>query len=382
MKIAILHEMLIKLWGAEKVVENWMRLFPEAHLYTLIYDENKVSNIFPKNIIHKSVFKLKTQNVYNLFKKQRLCFPYMSKSVESLDFSEYDVVLCSSSWFAHWAITKPETKFIVYYHSPARYMWDWTNEYKRDLWLNSWWKKYLVRPFLNSQFYKLRQWDYIASNRVDISLANSQNTQNRIQKYYKKDSIIVYPPVETNRFQKNIEEKYDIPFKENDYYIIISALTEFKKIEIAIEWFNYTKKSNLIIIWLWDYREVLENKVVWNNIKFVWWKFWDELVYIVQNSLWLIFPWEEDFWIVPIEAMAAWKAIFAYKWGWLLETIKEWITWEFFSDKNWKDFIEKFLIFDNNNKSWKYIAENCLEQAKKYDKNIFEEKILEIIKSK
>ena len=251
MKIAILHEMLIKLGWAEKVVEKILKIFPKADLFTLIYDEKKVTNIFPKSKINSQVFKLKSQRFYNLTKHQRLCLLFMASSVESLDFSEYDIVICSSSGFAHWAITKPETKFIVYYHSPARYMWDWTNEYKNDIGWNKWIKWYI----LNKLFLKLRQWDYIASKRVDLSLANSKNCQNRIWKYYRNKSEIIYPPVEVNRFQKRIPPnppllKWGIIWEK--YYIIISALSEFKKIDIAINAFNELKNINLLIIWKGD----------------------------------------------------------------------------------------------------------------------------------
>jgi glycosyltransferase involved in cell wall biosynthesis len=378
MKIAILHEMLIKLGWAEKVVEDWLHIFPEADLFTLIYDEKKVWNTFPKEKINKQVFNLNSQKVYNLLKKQRFCLPYMAISVESLDLSDYDIVLCSSSWFAHWAITKPETKLIVYYHSPARYMWDWTNEYKKDLWLNSWWKKAILKPLINKKFLKLRQWDYIASTRVDVNLANSLNTQNRIKKYYRKNSDILFPPIETERFSKKLTKTYNKIFK--NYYIIISALTEFKKIEVAINWFNELKDSNLLIIWKWDYKKNLEKLVTWKNIEFSWAKYDDELVYLVQNSNWLIFPWEEDFWIVPVEVMAAWKPVFAYKWWWLLETVIDWKTWWFFNEKNWKDFIEKFKIFNKNNKNWFFLEENCKKQAEKFSWKFFETKIKEIIK--
>lgn len=378
MKIAILHEMLIKLWGAEKVVENWMNIFPDADLFTLIYDEKKVWSIFNKDKINPQVFNLKTQKVYNRYNKQRLCLPHMAISVESLDFSNYDVVLCSSSWFAHWAITKPETKFIVYYHSPARYMWDWTNEYKKDLWLNSWWKRYLLKPFINKKFLELRQWDYIASNRVDINLANSENTKKRITKYYRKDSKVLFPPVETTRFSKSLKKEYKKDYE--NYYIIISALTEFKKIEVAIKWFNKTNNSNLLIIWSWDYKESLEWIVNNKNITFCWAKYNDELVYLVQNSKWLIFPGEEDFWIVPVEVMAAWKPIFAFKWWWLLETVIEWKTWEFFNNKDWNDFIEKFNIFNEKNNKWFYLEENCKRQAEIFSEKIFENEIMKIIK--
>ena len=377
MKVAILHEMLIKLGWAEKVVENFVSLFPDAPIFTLIYDENKCSKIFPKEKISNQVWKTKTQKVYNIFKKQRLCLPFMAKSIESFDFSEFDLVICSSSGFSHWAITKPETKFVVYCHSPARYMWDWTNEYKRDLWLFSGWKKYFLKPFIENTFFKNRQWDFLASQRSDLIIANSKNTQKRIQKYYKRDSVILYPPVETERFWKILEKNdFQKPFEK--YYIIISALTEFKKIEIAILWFNKLDE-NLLIIWAWDFRENLEKMIKKENIKFAWAKYWDELVFLVQNSLGLIFPWEEDFWIVPVEVMAAWKPVFAYKWGWLLETNIENITWSFFEDKFWEDFIEKFKVFHKNNLEKKYLPENCINQAKKFSKEIFEKQFLELI---
>lgn len=377
MKVAILHEMLIKLGGAEKVVENFMKLFPDATIFTLIYDEKKCGKVFPREKISPQVWKSKTQKRYNLFKKQRFCLALMAISVENFDFSEYDLVICSSSWFAHWAITKPETKFVVYCHSPARYMWDWTNEYKRDLGLNSWWKKYFLKPFIERTFYKNRQWDLMASSRADLIIANSKNTSNRIKKYYRRESKILYPPVETQRFVKILEKNnFEKPFEK--YYIIISALTEFKKIEIAISWFNELEE-NLLIIWTGDFRENLEKLTKKENIKFAWAKYDDELVFLVQNSSGLIFPWEEDFGIVPIEVMSAWKPVFAYKGWWLLETNIEWVTWSFFEDKSWKDFIEKFEIFHKNNLKNIYTRENCVKQAKNFSQEIFEKNFLELI---
>ncbi len=381
MKIAILHEMFIKLGWAEKVVENWCKIYPDADIFTLIYDEEKVGKVFPKNKINPQVFELKSQKIYKHTKKQRLSLPFMAISIEQLDFSEYDVVLCSSSGFAHWAITKPETKFIVYCHSPARYMWDWTNEYKRDLWLNSGIKKYTLWIIINKLFLKLRQWDYIASKRADITLANSHNTKQRITKYYRKDSEILYPPVETSRFGK-LWVKAPLSSQIQDiqewYYIIISALTEFKKIEVAIEWFNKMPNHKLLIIWKWDYENTLKKNAN-TNIIFTWAKYDDELVFLVQNSLWLIFPGEEDFWIVPVEVMAAGKPVFAYRWGWLLETVLEWITGGFFDDKNGADFVQKFEIFNQNNINCTYTIEACKSQAEIFSLSKFEKRIKELV---
>ena len=374
MKIAILHEMLVKLGWAEKVVESLLKIFPTAELFTLIYDEKKTGKIFKKQKINSQVFCLKTQKIYSITKNQRLCLPFMSDSVECLDFSVYDLVIASSSWFAHWAITKPETKFIVYYHSPARYMWDWTNEYKKEIW----WSKWLKWFFLNKLLLNLRQWDYIASKRSDISLANSKNTKSRIKKYYKKDSIILYPPVEVDRFSKKIKNSNK---NKSNYYIIISALTEFKKIDIAIKSFNKIKDKKLIIIWEWDYRKKLEQINSSKNTNFVWAKYSDELVSLVQESSWLIFPWEEDFWIAPIEVMAAWKPVFALKKWWLYESVIKWVTWEFFEDDNWKDFIENFIKFDEKNIKWEYKSENCKKQAQKFSQSEFEKQIKSIVQN-
>ncbi len=374
MKIAIVHEMLIKLWWAEKVVENWTKLFPEAHIFTLMYDESKVWKLFPKNKIHPQVFASKTQKVYNFTKKQRLCLPFMAASIENFDFSTYDIVLISSSGFAHGAITKPEAKTIVYYHAPARYLWDWTNEFKKDNWVQKWIKWY----FMNTLFLKLRQWDFIASQRHDISLSNSKTTQKRIQKYFRLSSEVLYPPIETARFAKKIETQVETPFK--NYYVVLSALTEFKKIDIAVHAFKNISQANLVIIWEWDERNRLEELCERApNIVFVWAKYADELVSLVQQSSGLIFPGEEDFWIVPIEMMAAGKPVFALKKWWLTETVIAGSTWDFFYKNDGSDFIENFIKFDLENIAWKYSEKNCRTQASKFDKSLFENRILGLV---
>ncbi|NUJ97423.1 glycosyltransferase family 4 protein [Candidatus Gracilibacteria bacterium] len=376
MKIAIIHEMFIKLGGAEKVVERLCNIFPQADLYTLIYDEKKVGNIFPKEKIKKIAYT--TQKVYELTGNQRFCLPFMAKAIESLDFSNYDIVIASSSGFAHGAITKPETKFIVYYHSPARYLWDWTNEYKKDIGANTGIKAFLF----NSFFLKIRQWDYIASQRSDIHLANSRNVQQRIKKYYKKDAFVVYPPIETERFGKMIEkEGFQTRFgiEKNSYFIIVSALTEFKKIDIAIKNFNISE-DKLVIVGEGKERKNLENlKGNNNNIVFLGAKYGEDLVELVQNSNGMIFPGEEDFGIVPIETMSAGKPVFAYKGGGLLETIQENISGNFFTKKDGSDFLENFEIFRKNIEDGVFKEELIQKEAEKYSEVVFEENIFQFI---
>ncbi len=369
MKIAILHEMLIKRWGAEKVVESLIKIFPNADLYTLIYDKKKVWKVFPRSQIHPQCHKLLSQKIYNIFWKQRLCLPFMKKSVESLDFSGYQRVIVSSSWFAHGLITHKNTKTIIYYHAPARYMWDWTHEYRREIWLH----KGIFWFFYGKILLNLRLWDYETAQKNDILLANSRTTQKRIYKYYRQTSQILYPPIETKRFAKKIPKKPE----KKAYYIIISALSEFKKIDVAIRAFN-NLSENLVIIWDGDYKNTLKS-LAKENTHFLGAQFGDKLVSLVANSLGLIFPGEEDFWIVPIEVMAAGKPVFALKkWG-LTETVIAGKTGEFFEKANGEDFIENFQKFHKNNLSWKYREDICKKQAEKYSEEVFEKKIKKIV---
>lgn len=369
MKVAIVHEMLVKLGGAEKVVEVFMAMFPDAPVYTLIYDEAQVWDVFPKEKIHLHVFSLKTQKLYHYTHKQRWCLPYMAGAIESLDLSEYDVVLVSSSGFAHGVITKPDTKVVIYSHSPARYLWDWTHEYRESIGMRGAVKWYIYGNFL----LKLRQWDYLAGQRGDLILANSSNTAGRIKKYHRRESQVLYPPVETGRFSLTSSSRswWDAG---TWYYVIVSALTHFKRIDVAIEAFNQMPYRELKIIGSWDHQAQLQEKAR-KNVTFLGRKQGEQLVDIIQGSLGLVFPGEEDFWIVPIEAMAAGKPVFALsKWG-LLETVLPWKTGAFFDDPEGSDFVEKFEIF--HRQLWKgvYSAKDCQKQAQRFDTQVFIDKL-------
>lgn len=374
-KIAILHEMLVKFWGAEQVVKVLKNMYPEADLYTLIYDEKKLAKHFPKKDIHPSCFSLWSQRVYSLTKKQRLCLPFMPKSVESLDFSEYDIVIVSSSAIAHWLITKPETKIILYYHAPARYLWDWTHESQKSLSISKGLLWYFYKNFLK----ELRIWDYIASQRESIKIANSKTTQKRLQKYYRVNSQVIFPPVDISLFTKKAKKKDVSTITQNskDYYLIVSALSEFKKIEIAVQAFN-TLGYTLVIVGEGSYKATLQSQAQ-KNIIFAGVQYWDDLAALYQNSQAIIFPGEEDFWIVPIEAMASGKSVFAFWKWWVTETIIAGSTWEFYFQEDGSDFIETFEIFHKKLLRNHYKKTACRAQAENFSTETFISQIDELV---
>ncbi|MDD2487553.1 MAG: glycosyltransferase [Candidatus Gracilibacteria bacterium] len=369
MKVAVVHEMLIKMGGAENVVKDILDLYPEADLYTLIYDENKVSKMFPASRI-KQVAKL-TQFMYKLTKNQRFCLPFMARAVESLDLSEYDLVIASSSGFAHGCITKPETLFVVYYHSPARYLWDWTFEYRRDITYPKIIKK-IVNFFLGLLFFSLRKWDYQAGQRHDIALAASKQVAQRISKYYRRGAQVVYPSVYSDIFSIG-----DKKLKEREYYMIVSALTEFKKVDIAVRAFN-NLGYRFIIIGDGYHKAYLES-IAASNIEFAGYRHWEESNEYYKNARGAIMPGKDDFGITPLEAMCAGVPVFGLGQGGLTETSISGLSGEFFDDPDGSDFVAKFKVFHNNIENDRYDRIKIRDHALKFRKERFLEELNDIV---
>jgi len=370
MKIALVHDLLVKLGGGEKVLECLMNMYPQADIFPLVYDEKKVGSVFPKEKI--KFLPTAPKWIYRIFGNQRFTLPFLPRAVESIDLTGYDIVIVSNTAFAHGVLTKPETKTIIYYHSPVRYLWDRTFEYRREI---GWWK-WIKSWILGKLFHWLRLWDYIASQRHDITLANSKNVATRIKKYYGLEAQVIYPNVDTKRFAKKVSVSMELPTKK--YYIIISALTEFKKVHVWVEAFTQMPEQNLVIVGTGNYEKELQ-KNAGENIHFLGYQAGDELVYLLQNAQGLIFCGEEDFGIVPIESFGAGKPVFAYRGGWLAETMVEWVSGAFFDSADGSDFIEKFQKFDAGVQKGVYKPKEIQKIAEKYDSKVFEEEMRKVV---
>jgi glycosyltransferase involved in cell wall biosynthesis len=345
MKVALVHDLLVKLGGAERVLKVLSDLYPQAPIYTLFYDEKKVGRVFPKQRVRTSGFHKLPKFLQT---RRKYLFPWMPRMVEQFDFSEFDLVISSSSAYAHGIVTDLHTKHISYCHSPMRYAWDWTHQYLKEQNASTA-KRMAFRKLVN----KVRVWDYFAADRVDQYLANSENVQGRITKYWRQDSEVLYPPVNVDRFK--------VTPKHNKYFLIVSTLTPYKNVELAVHLFNKVRKK-LVIIGDGPDKERLK-RIAGPHIDFLGFKPDEVVREYMQNCRAFIFPGEEDFGIAPVEAMACGKPVLALAKGGVTETVVPGVSGEFFSEStvgSMEDALARLLV--NERKYDPNVIRQCAEQ--------------------
>ncbi len=333
MKVALVHDFLVKMGGAERVLKVLADLYPDAPIYTLLYDEKICGKTFPAGRVRPS-FLQKFPKF--LRKRQKYLFPLMPRAIESFDLSEYDLVISSSNAYAHGVLTSSSAKHVCYCHSPMRYAWDYAHEYMREQQVGGL-KKFLIEKMMLN----VRLWDQLAKDRVDFYIANSEHVRKRIRKYYREDAQVLYPPVETSRFQVSHQHK--------DFYLIVSTLSPFKKIDLAVQLFNKTGKY-LIIIGTGSHFDYLR-KIAAHNVVMMGWQEDKVVQEYLQNCRAFIFPGEEDFGIAPVEAMACGKPVLAYGKGGALETIIPGVTGELFYEptvSSMEDALGRMIINEPN----------------------------------
>jgi len=360
MKIALVHDFLVKLGGAERVLKTLSEIYPKAPIFTLFYDEQKVGSVFQKERVITSSF----QNFpYFMRKRYRLFSSKFPRLIEEFDFSDYDLVISSSTAMAHGIITPVGTKHLSYCHSPMRYAWDWTHEYRRENGLNG-----LMSLFAGPLIKYLREWDQLASKRPDMYVANSNNVKERIKKYYKRDSEIVHPPIDVKMLRAGNTHE--------NFFLIVSTLSPYKRVDLAVELFNKIGRR-LVIIGDGKHRKYLES-IAGDNIDFLGFKS-DEVVRdYMQNCRALIFPGEEDFGMTPLEAMASGKPVLAYGKGGCTESIISGKTGEFFFDQNVESMEDGLgrLLYNE-----KFYRPNTIRRhATQFSREIFEKKMQKMVR--
>ncbi len=332
LKVAIVHDWLIGLGGAERVVESMLKLFPQADLYTSVYDNSKIT-IFRNRKIHTTFL----QHWPLAKKKHQLFASVRPLAFESLDLSSYDLVLSSSSAESKGVITPTETLHISYIHTPVRYYWSGYDEYLKNPGFG------LLDPFVRlvmpSMVKRLKLWDFAAAQRADYLIANSEEVVSRIKRYYKRDSQVINPPVDTERFS-NIKHKSD------DYYLVVSRFVPYKRIDLAIKACNKLGKK-LVVAGRGPELKNLK-KIAGDNVVFIESPSDKKINQLYEKAKAFIFSAEEDFGITPVEAMAAGVPVICFGKGGASETVINMKTGVYHDKQTVDSLIEAIKIFESS----------------------------------
>jgi len=358
MKVALLHDYLNQAGGAERVLLALTELFPEAPIYTLIHDPKKLAGFEDKDIRTSFLQKLPLAS-----SKIRWYLPLMPTAVEQINLNDYDVVISSTSALIKGVITHPETLHICYCHTPTRYLWSEAHSYAKEIKEGK-----LVKHFLPFILNRLRTWDQLAAQRVNHFIANSNFVAKRIKNYYNRESTVIYPPVDTENF-------YISPDLGN-YYLVISRLKPYKKVDLVIKAFN---KLNLPLKIIGTGEE--ENKLkkmARSNIEFLGAISEEQKRDYLSKCIALIHPQEEDFGITVVEAMASGRPVIAYAAGGALETVIDNQTGKLFDEQSWEALIDTIIKF----KSSEYNPQTIKQSAEKFNIKHFYQSMKDFVEKK
>src|SRR5450755_2606538 len=297
MRAAIVHYWLLNWRGGEKVLESLCKLLPDADIFTLFYDPRAVT---PEIRRHK----ITTSFLNPLRRQYRHLLPLMPLALEQFDLRGYDLVISSESGPAKGVLTSSSTRHICYCHTPMRYLWDLYPAYAKE-WIPAW-KRLLLAPVSNY----LRLWDFASAARVDEFIANSENVRRRMQRAWRRDSRVIYPPVAVENFYWREPE---------DYYLVVSELVPYKRVDMAVRAFGRLGRRLRIVGDGPEFKHL--KRIATGDIEFCGRVSDEELRDLLARSRALIMPGEEDFGMTPVEALASGKPVVALGRGGSVETV-------------------------------------------------------------
>jgi len=301
-RVALVHDWLTGMRGGERCLEVFCELLPEAELFTLIHFPGSVSRTIEDRPIHTSFLN----RIPILRKKYRALLPLYPFAVESLDLTGFDVVVSLSHCAAKGVLTRPDARHLCYCFTPMRYLWDMYPQYFPPEKLNV-----LTRVLVPAIVSWLRRWDVTSSKRPDRIVAISDYVRNRIRKVWKRESEVVYPPVDLGRFSPVSDR--------GDFFLMVSAFAPYKRLDIALEAFRKTGRQ-LKIVGTGQDEDRLRSEAP-GNVEFLGWRSDEEIASLYARCRAFVFPGEEDFGITPLEAQAAGRPVIAFGRGGALETV-------------------------------------------------------------
>jgi glycosyltransferase involved in cell wall biosynthesis len=357
MKVALVHDVLNQLGGAEKVLENFLEIWPDAVLHTVFYDEKKTDSKFAK--FAKKISPLNKAPFAR--KHPRLFLPLLPWAFERFKFEDFDVVISDSSAFAKGAKARGKLH-ICYCHTPTRFLWTEPD------YLNNQNYPYIFKLAGKAVLPLIRKWDYKAAQGIDFLLTNSRNVQERIKKYYSRDSEIIPPPVDTEFYKRQGSKR--------DYFFVASRLEPYKKVEIVIEAFNRLGWP-LKVAGSGTNADKLRG-LAKSNVEFLGRISDEELRQRYSECKAFIFPAEEDAGIMVVEAQSCGTPVIAYGAGGSLETVLAGVTGEFFNEQTPDSVMSVLKSFQPE----KYDSSVIRQHAQQYDKKNFQRRIKEFVEAK
>jgi len=352
MKVAVVHDWLVGYAGGERVLEQILFLYPDADLFSLV--ENLSDD--RAFILNKKVYTSFINKLPFAKKAHQKYLPLMPLAVEQFDLSDYDLVISSSAAISKGVITGPDQLHISYCHTPMRYAWDLQHQYLKEAGLDTGVKGWLIKWMLH----KIRLWDYRTANGVDAFVANSHFIARRIHKVYRRDSEVIYPPVDVDCFT--------VKKSKDDFYLAASRLVPYKKINLIVEAFSSMPEKRLVVIGGGpDLDRIKQNAA--QNVEVLGYQSSDVLRDYMQRAKGFVFAALEDFGIMPVEAQACGTPVIAYGKGGVLESVVTGETGVFYDKQDVNAIIEAVSKFELQ----EFDADIIRKNAERFSINTFRE---------
>lgn len=361
MRVAVIHDWLVTYAGAERVLAEILKFYPSADIFTIVDFMPEKNRGF---LSDHQVFTSFIQKLPFSKTQYRSYLPLMPYAVETFDLSAYDLVISSSHAVAKGVITSPNQKHICICYSPIRFAWDLQHQYLKESGLDKGLKGIIVRYFLH----KMRLWDLRTANGVDHFIAISDFIVKRIWKVYRRESLVVYPPVDTDAFNLYLEKE--------DFYLTASRMVPYKKIDMIVQAFREMPNKKLVIIGDGpDFKKVQKIIDKAPNIELLGFQEFDVLKDYMQRAKAFVFAAEEDFGITPLEAQACGTPVIAYGKGGALETIVDQVTGIFFREQTVALLKDAIYQFEKNNMD----PVLCRKNAVRFSVDRFREEMVKIL---
>ena len=360
LKVALVHDWLVGRGGGERVLYDIHTLFPDAPIYTLVYDQDKAPE-WCKECDIRTTYIQKWPGAKS---HHKLLLSFMPKAWEALDLTEYDLVISCCASCCKGVITRPDALHVCYSFSPTRYVWDLYYDYLENT-------NAIKRFFMKRMIHKVRLWDFQAAQRVDHFAADSNFVGSRIKKYYRRDFTTIYPGTRIN--------EYPITEMLDDYYLVVARFVRYKRVDLAIEACNQLKKK-LVVIGSGGEEEERLKKLAGDTVEFLGRVSDEEMERYYSRAKAFLFPGIEDYGITPVEAMSAGVPVLAFGKGGALETVQDGKTGLYFHDQTVNGLVHCIEEFERNGVA--YSRQQIHDYSLNFSDEIFKDNFTNFLKDK